>query len=1088
MADIFISYAREDKNFVTRLHAALKARKREPWVDLEDIPPTAKWREKIHGGIEAARGVVFVLSPDSMASPECLKEIKHATAAHKRLIPLVCQEVEESSVPEELSSLNWIFCRERDDFEAAVETLLRAVDTDLEWVDAHTNLLQKATEWDRKGQDKSLLLRGEELREAENWQVQSGAKEPKPTELMGTFILASRRAATHSKNIFFGGAVAVALILAFIAVYAIRQRNTAIEQQNIARSRELASTAMNQIKVDPELAAVLSRKALDLSHTPQAEESLRYSLVSLLDSHVRVIIRRPHKSPVRGAAFSPDKNYNFIVTASEDGKARLWDRQSGDFKFELAVEEEPPNQMQPGELKTGVERIVYSADFSPDGRFIVTANAKLQARVWDAQTGKFLFKLAGEESHKGRVFGAVFCRDENVKRIVTAGEDQTARVWDAETGKFLVKLAGDKGHTGAVRSAEFSHSGKLIVTASDDGTARVWNAETGEFLREMGNKDQHKGKLYKACFCPQDKLIATAGADLIVRIWDAETGILKSELKGEKGHQGWVRSVAFDCQGNRLITASQDQKIRIWNLKTKRCDIVLTGHKGEVHSVAFSNDGKFLVSGGGDESARVWELDDFSKGLLTLSRAKRGEEGEDRDDYNDSRQVEARKGPKDGHRGRMHDNPENSHQGEVRSAAFNPDGGFIVTAGEDLTARVWDSQDGKPIFELKGHKGWVTGAAFSKDGRRIVTASGDMTVRVWDAVTGEFKFWLAKENGHKGWVYTASFSGDDKWIVTAGEDRTAKVWDAKTGKFLFELAGERGHKSRVTSAAFNHDNRRIVTSGQDQTAKVWDVETKTCLLELAGERGHRGWVYTAAFSSNDKRIVTAGEDQTARVWDAGTGECLLILKGHKGWVTSAAFRNTDDRIVTAGEDKTVRIWDAETGKLLVELPEHEGWVYSAAFSPSGKQIVTASQDKKARVFGDEMSCSFEDLLKLASPLVMRQLTPAEREKFLHEAVEAETVGWPIEYTCPKEGRTEMDFNKDRQGEDYQEFDLPLTDPTICQQACDGDPLCEAWTYVKPYTVKGPRPKCYLKKGVVPKLKDNPATVSGVKIPAAATSP
>ena len=47
MADVFISYSRKDKGFATRLHQALTGRQREAWVDLEDIPPTAEWRETI---------------------------------------------------------------------------------------------------------------------------------------------------------------------------------------------------------------------------------------------------------------------------------------------------------------------------------------------------------------------------------------------------------------------------------------------------------------------------------------------------------------------------------------------------------------------------------------------------------------------------------------------------------------------------------------------------------------------------------------------------------------------------------------------------------------------------------------------------------------------------------------------------------------------------------------------------------------------------------------------------------------------------------------------------------------------------------
>ena len=162
-------------------------------MELEDIPPTAEWREKINAGIEGVRAFVFVLSPDSMASPECLKEVDHAAASHKRLIPVVCREVEAKAVPEALSKLNWIFLREQDDFEKGVDTLLTAVDTDLEWVDAHTRLLGKTVDWGRKGQGPEPVVAGERSRGAESWLSQSGTKEPKPTDLQGRFILTSRR-------------------------------------------------------------------------------------------------------------------------------------------------------------------------------------------------------------------------------------------------------------------------------------------------------------------------------------------------------------------------------------------------------------------------------------------------------------------------------------------------------------------------------------------------------------------------------------------------------------------------------------------------------------------------------------------------------------------------------------------------------------------------------------------------------------------------------------------------------------------------------------------------------------------------------
>ena len=134
MAEVFISYSRKDLPFVRKLYQALAERKRDSWVDWEGIPPTAEWLWEINSAIDAAQAFLFVISPDSVVSEVCTKEIGHAVEHEKRLIPIVCREVDAKAVPEALAKLNWLFFRETDDFEGAVEALLKAIDTDLDWV------------------------------------------------------------------------------------------------------------------------------------------------------------------------------------------------------------------------------------------------------------------------------------------------------------------------------------------------------------------------------------------------------------------------------------------------------------------------------------------------------------------------------------------------------------------------------------------------------------------------------------------------------------------------------------------------------------------------------------------------------------------------------------------------------------------------------------------------------------------------------------------------------------------------------------------------------------------------------------------
>ena len=72
------------------------------------------------------------------------------------------------------------------------------------------------------------------------------------------------------------------------------------------------------------------------------------------------------------------------------------------------------------------------------------------------------------------------------------------------------------------------------------------------------------------------------------------------------------------------------------------------------------------------------------------------------------------------------------HTDCVRSAAYSPDGRSIVSASDDNTVRIWDSNTGECLKVLEGHTNWVRSAAYSPDGRSIVSASDDNTVRIWN--------------------------------------------------------------------------------------------------------------------------------------------------------------------------------------------------------------------------------------------------------------------------------------------------------------------------------------------------------------------
>jgi WD40 repeat protein len=589
----------------------------------------------------------------------------------------------------------------------------------------------------------------------------------------------------------------------------------------------------------------------------------------------------------------------------------------------------------------GHDRPVISAAFSPDGRRIVTASGDRTARIWDATTATQLALLSG---HGDPVISAAFSRDG--RRIVTASLDQTARIWDATTAR---QLAVFSGHGDGVYTAAFSPDDRRIVTASKDGIARIWDVATARPLAILSG---HDGEVFGAAFSPDGRRIVTASEDGTARIWDSVTARLLVVLSG---HEDFVQSPAFSPDGQRIVTASGDRTARIWDASTGKSIAVLSGHGDMVLEAAFSPDGRRIVTASEDETARIWGAAS-SMQLAVLSDP--GDWGFDAAYSPDGRRIaivsdETARTVDAGTFKQI--TGLSGHEGMVRSVAFSPDGRRIVTASNDRTARIWDAASGVQLAVLSGHgaglaaddeSGNVRSAAFSPDGRRIVTASNDKTARIWDATTGNQ---LAVLSGHAEAVRTAAFSPDGRHIVTASVDRTARVWDAATASTLKVLSG---HADFVWSAAFSPDGRRIVTASNDKTARIWDADAAKQLAVLSG---HGDDVRSAAWSPDGRRIVTVSLDRTVRVWDADTAKQLAVLSGHGGDVQSASWSPDGRRIVTTSADQTPRIWDADVP---ADLDAQVAWSLAARIddlSELERSRLGLAPDARLRTWSDDAS-------------------------------------------------------------------------------------------------------------------------------------
>lgn len=234
MANIFISYSRKDIVFARRLKEELERRELDVWVDLEDIPPTVDWMKEIQKNIEEADDFLFIISPNSITSKVCKEELELAVKNGKRLLPVVAHEIKWDDAHSELSKLNYIFFRESDDFEAALEKLLAAINTDYEWVQTHRRLQVKALEWERGNRDNGFLLRGRDLEEAEQY-FSIYITDPHPTAIQRAYLLKSRQATDRQRRITIGVLGFIILMLIGASVYLVTPRIQEAIAKNQAR-------------------------------------------------------------------------------------------------------------------------------------------------------------------------------------------------------------------------------------------------------------------------------------------------------------------------------------------------------------------------------------------------------------------------------------------------------------------------------------------------------------------------------------------------------------------------------------------------------------------------------------------------------------------------------------------------------------------------------------------------------------------------------------------------------------------------------------------------------------------------------------
>lgn len=476
----------------------------------------------------------------------------------------------------------------------------------------------------------------------------------------------------------------------------------------------------------------------------------------------------------------------------------------------------------------------YTMSFSPDGKYIVIGSSKLFSKIFDANTGEFLYELKSDyekgcdgcntvikisstgkyvftmsskkdgilwnpkSGKKIKKFGEVSKRPNNVafsadERYLLLSFSKQVFVYDIQSGRTKVKLDNKWID---YYEFKFNASANQIIVPSKNNTIEIWDVEKGKKIKTLKgylNEQRADGLKYdytnyydkkilhyislksNVSISANDNYFTIGKIDSSAVIVNLITGRKVKTLNNSKS----ILTHDYSADGKWLALGGGDGKIRIYDTKTNEIQFTLKGHGALIFDLRFSSTSNELVSGSWDGTMIVW---DFKKESI-IQRIDLG-----------------------GYSPYL-----------VR---YSPNDLYALTGDLGKGVDFWEIDSKQKFRSLIGHTKTISGIEFSKDGTTMVTSSWDGKIKVWNVLTGML---IAKITGNDSPVYSVCYSNSGNEIISGGGDRLIHIWNTETGKLKYIL---KGHSAAVTDIKITSTGKHLISRAANGEVIVWDYETK----------------------------------------------------------------------------------------------------------------------------------------------------------------------------------------------------------------------------------------------------------------------
>jgi WD40 repeat protein len=633
--------------------------------------------------------------------------------------------------------------------------------------------------------------------------------------------------------------------------------------------------------------------------------------------------------------------------------------------------------------------------FLPDGKALLTIGRDGTVRQWDVATGQELKRealpKANASADKSNRFNvpqlsdlSLLSTDGKIRRFIdpaggsflrtipeTSGnlavspdskllalrdnQHSSIQLYDFASGKKGSQLGEDTAKPSRFvgTSLVFSPDSKMLISLdvqSRGNTTSVltaWEVATANQMYQI--MDTAKlSCLRSPVFSPDGKLLAWIKADGAILLADAQTGKEVGQLKENTKFRARPEEILFSPDGKTVACREHSGTgLRLW-------DVASGKKKGEyfglpwrlalvqdVGKMAFSHDGALLAFAG----------DSSTIGLLDITTGKLL--------------------------------PSNGHVTPVTSISFMPDAHVVISAEEDQSLHVWNSDTGKEGRRIAAPRE-TRATAVSRDGRALLFADTWGEIRLRDATTSKE---IQSLNVNMGYTAIMAISPDGKFLALIAEaypKAAISIYSLSERKVVRTLkppdpepqaeAGDYRPPFRGPSQiVFSLDGRILTVPFDYDKLALWDLSTGKELPQI--RMPERRLINSFAVSPDDRSVcldLVCGE---IRLWEIATGkERRQYESSSKGadnvrsWVApsllesaprlssfSSSISNvmfsTDGRMLAHGRPGgAIELWEIITGKELGQLRGHQADITTLAFASDGNTLASGSRDTTALIW------------------------------------------------------------------------------------------------------------------------------------------